>query len=353
MLDIVSYAQKFAKFTFAEKSFNNIDGVIFSQLPYLNYKHLNSPTRLIDMTIEDLTRLTNHTWNAKKNYALLNIMKNSIRYRNVTFLDFTNKFSYGMEQCFSAISLQIDIDCYFVGYRGTESNFVDWKEDLNLSFMKEIPSRVAATKYLHDFMNTVSGNVIIGGHSKGGDLATFAFKHLSPELQPRIIHTYSIDGPTSIKTKHLHLQDRITKLVPQTSLIGIIMDRSKKFQVVKSTADFMEQHNPFTWCVDDNDDFDYLPQTDKFSKIMQESLISWQTELSPTIKKDFINSLFKAVNKTGSTSVNEFTKHWQQNVFTIFKISLRQPSETRKVWRNVSGKFVKCLITSTSKHAFR
>ncbi|KRL55635.1 hypothetical protein FC70_GL001237 [Paucilactobacillus oligofermentans DSM 15707 = LMG 22743] len=84
------------------------------------------------MTIEELAHLTKHTWNAQKNYALLNIMKNSIRYRNVKFLDFTNKFSYGKEQCFSAISLQIDTDNYFVGYRGTESNFVDWKEDLNL-----------------------------------------------------------------------------------------------------------------------------------------------------------------------------------------------------------------------------
>lgn len=352
MLDIISYAKKFAKFTFAEKSFNNIDGVIFSQLPYLNYKHLNQPTRLIDMTIENLTQLTKHTWNAKKNYTLLNIMKNSIRYRNVKFLNFTNKFSYGKEQCFSAISLQIDVAKYFVGYRGTEANFVDWKEDLNLSFMKEIPSRVEATKYLCDFMHTVSGDVIIGGHSKGGDLATFAFKHLPHDLQSRIIHAYSIDGPTSIKTKHSHIQERITKLVPQTSLIGIIMDRSKKFQVVKSTADFMEQHNPFTWCVA-IDDFEYLPQTDKFSKIIQESLISWQTELSTSTKKDFINSLFQAINKTGNPSVNEFTKHWQQNVFAILKISIHQSAETRKVWRNVSGKLVKCLISSTGKYVFR
>ncbi len=352
MFDIISYARKFSKFTFAEKQFNNIDGVIFSQLPYLNYKSLSGPTSLANMTIAEIAQFSHHTWNAKKNYQLLNIMKNSLRYRDVKFLDFTNKFSYGKEQNFSAVSMQINADHYFVGYRGTESNFVDWKEDMNLSFMKEIPSRVEATHYLKDFMNSVSGKVIIGGHSKGGDLATFAFKHIPESLQARITHAYSIDGPTSIKTKHTSIQDRITKLVPQTSLIGIIMDRSKKFQVVRSTADMMEQHNPFTWSVVDGD-FEYLPQTDKFSKIVQDSLMTWQKELSPGMKKTFVNSLFRAIDKTGHTSVNEFAKHWKQNVIAITRTAASQPAETRKVWRNFSGKLIKCFITSTGKHAFR
>ncbi|GGI14179.1 hypothetical protein GCM10007377_09640 [Galliscardovia ingluviei] len=141
-------------------------------------------------------------------------------------------------------------------FRGTDSSFIGWKEDFNMSFQYPVPAQEHAAQYINRLGNLYKRYALItAGHSKGGNLAVYAALHADTEIQQRISHVFSLDGPGFPKEvvtgpSYAAIEHKITKIVPETSIVGMIFDTPEQCKVVKSSESGIMQHLAFSWQID-------------------------------------------------------------------------------------------------------
>ena len=87
------------------------------------------------------------------------------------------------------------------------------------------------------------GPLILGGHSKGGNLALYAACHTTDAVRKRIRKVYSFDGPGVDKQTldgqeypQVRGHDRAQRYIPQSSVIGMLLCYHPDYLVVKSNA---------------------------------------------------------------------------------------------------------------------
>ena len=70
-----------------------------------------------------------------------------------------------------------------VVFRGTDDTLIGWKEDFHMTYMDHVPAQKRAASYLHHVMKEFpKGRFLVAGHSKGGNLATYACSYLPDSL---------------------------------------------------------------------------------------------------------------------------------------------------------------------------
>ena len=74
----------------------------------------------------------------------------------------------------------------YISYRGTDTSLVGWKEDFNMSFMKDIPAQKEALDYLNKIGEKYRDKLIVGGHSKGGNVSIYASMKCKSKIKRRM-----------------------------------------------------------------------------------------------------------------------------------------------------------------------
>ncbi len=138
----------------------------------------------------------------------------------------------------------------YVAYRGTDSTFVGWKEDFNMAFLYPVPSQEEGVTYLNSVAGLISSNLIVGGHTKGGNIAVYSSLRCKPHIRGRITMIYTHDGPGFIpevlRVKgYWHFQTMIQKTNP-IFRDGMLLQHQEPYKVVKSKPIWIMQHDPFT-----------------------------------------------------------------------------------------------------------
>ena len=96
--------------------------------------------------------------------------------------------------------------------------------------------------------------MILGGHSKGGNVAIYAAVTSEKKLQDRIIKVFNYDGPGFDKDfidniENYDFIDKVYTFIPQDSIIGRILEHEEGFRVVESIQKGIYQHDIYSWQV--------------------------------------------------------------------------------------------------------
>ena len=159
-----------------------------------------------------------------------------------------------------------------VMYRGTDDTLVGWKEDVDIFARHGIPSHKLAADYLEEVCANIEGDVIVTGHSKGGNVALAAGLLCSDETRARIKLLYNNEGPGFDNYDYLtskaykELLPKYRHFIPNIALIGILLAHDFDYTVVKSSGLFGPlQHDVGTWQVNGTT----LVTRDELNKIAQ------------------------------------------------------------------------------------
>ncbi len=257
---IIDYArQEFHSFT--EKPFCAVDSLILSQMAYMNFAgevpYLKEKGKNIKIQnlykIEKFEEFTKRTYVPENNRRLLVAVCGNPRFRDIEINYYVEANDYKNEMQFAAITFFLPTGQLYVAYRGTDSSINGWKEDFNMFYLDTIPGQLQALKYLEYVMSQTDRPVIVGGHSKGGNMALYAASFTNREYNNRIEKVYNHDG-FGITTAQLQRQDyidmesRTDTTVPYASIIGQIFTNGI-YTVVASKGISIWQHDPFTWQV--------------------------------------------------------------------------------------------------------
>ncbi|WP_324823978.1 DUF2974 domain-containing protein [Sinanaerobacter sp. ZZT-01] len=340
MKNIVDYVSEF-KEDFCSKPFNAIDSLVLSQLSYLYFDGIVSIETTIDKAVrlkdikknDKFDEIFHNVRDSESNQKLLRALIKSPRFKDTKLCFYVNNLDYESEKQFSAITFLINDGTAYLAYRGTDASFVGWKEDFNMAFLTPVPSQEEAVSYLNFVGSLLTCDFKVGGHSKGGNLAVYSAVKCESEVQKKITHVYSHDGPgfrenVFSQEEYDLIKERIYKTLPESALVGMLLQNMDAYSVVKSNRIGILQHDPFSWSVKEND-FQYVKTVASSAVLLNKAINSWLNSLDDEKRKMFIESLYQIVKVTEAKTFYDLTDNWQQKAITSLSAIKDIDDETR------------------------
>lgn len=340
MAGIVEYVRQNLN-TLEQQPFHEVDSLVLSQLAYLQLGCLVPPRgKWGSIPLSQLHRaeyfpqLLHHVREPEKNRQLLAAACASPRFRNMRLCNFVDERDLREEKQFVAVTFLLGDRQRYLAFRGTDADVVGWKEDFNMAFKSPVPAQKAALEYLTYAVRTSRDKIILGGHSKGGNLAAYSAIHAPINVQDRIAACYSHDGPGFKDPLNTHLgflrvQQRLHKTLPQSALVGMLLEHQENYSVVKSDRVGLMQHDPFSWQVE-GDRFVRLEEISAGARYVNTTLNNWLKTQTDEQREKFVEILF-GVLETGSIhSFAEEEWDWQQ-IPALLEALKNIDAETRRV----------------------
>lgn len=320
MSNIIDYMKSRGNLPLKKSALNEIDILILSRISYLPFEKMKLNKK------DTLSNLRNQFLNLKKedyiqyeDILLIEQLSESKRFKDLILSDFFQKIDLIEEQQFAAITIKLPENEVFVSYRGTDSTIVGWKEDFNMSFMTNVPSQIEGVKYLSRIAKKYPFKKIrIGGHSKGGNVAVYSGAFANRKIKSRIIEITNADGPgfdSAIinKKEFTEIVDKIHTLIPQSSIIGRVLEHEEKYEVVKSVQKGIMQHDIYSWEIEGNK-FVRISEMTNGSEVINKIIRDWLKSTTVEQRKNFVNIIYDALSTTNITSVNDFSSQLLKNI---------------------------------------
>ena len=349
MSNVLDYLTWRGDLTLAQDPFNSIDALLLSCLSYVDLKGIVPGTGDGRITMEEAAEKFFAMHSEEElaqdktftNYApsLLKALAATERFKGAYLQNFVDDTDVSRLIQFAALEIDTSDGFAFVSYRGTDDAIIGWKEDFYLSFMT-VPAEDEASLYLMEILHSRSEKIRIGGHSKGGHLAIYAAVTAPTSLVDRIEQIYNFDGPgfnhEAMETEPFkRIIPKITKIIPQTSIIGRLLENTVAPTVIRSTELGMMQHNPMTWQLEGKS-FEECEGTDTISDAFDDAMTGWLNEMTFEDRKVFVDELFSVFEASGCDCLSDLTK--------VGVKGTRAMIDRMRQIRNDSGAKVRALV---------
>ena len=316
MPNIIDYVQWRGDIPLEQVPLCAVDALILSYLSYMPFDGLISETLAEEGTT--LSQVAAHLKglpiacvmdSGKSDKKLLEALEHSERFGGIRLTGYVSRFDEETEEQFSATTFLLPQGQAFVAFRGTDASVVGWKEDFNMCFSAEVPAQRAALDYAVRVAEELGRPMILGGHSKGGNLAAYAGIFAPDAVQEQMVCVYNFDGPgfneALLSTPEFRKMDmRIHTFVPQSSMVGILMWHAEPFIVVESDSVGVFQHNPYSWQVMGGQ-FVMLAERTQESHLAEKTFNNWLAELSGEERRRFIDGVYSVLSVSDGRNVED------------------------------------------------
>lgn len=338
MANIIDYLKWRGDIPFTQVPLNEIDSLILSRVSYFPFDDLIEENKQITIT-EAYNRFIQNEQKGRilqiDDLDLFPMLAKSERFGELILTDYINKIDVEQEKQFSAITMLLPNKLIYVSYRGTDNTLIGWKEDFNMSFSSHVPSQKDSVKYLDEIVKKYSGNIIVGGHSKGGNLAVYASTFCDKKTKKRIVEVYNEDGPgfdddIICTDQYKEIIEKVHTYIPQSSVIGRLLNHEEAYTVVQSTANGIMQHDLYSWQVLGSK-FVSLEEVTNGSEFVDRTIKGWVKSVSPEQRAQFIDILFEILNSTEAYTLTELSSKKFTTARAILKKYQNIDDESKKL----------------------
>ena len=228
-----------------EIKWNDVDTMICNILIYLPMNSFADEKRLSELKIKENEI---HGVMIKGAYKILESIKNSTRYKDLTLTDFI--ITKNMSTQFGAVTYKINGQ-KIISFKGTDGSLIGWMENFRLGYEYPTNTHVLGIDYLKNHINIFDKNVIVTGHSKGGNLAIVATMEQQPHIKNKVTRIVNYDGPGLRKKefesyKFESVKNKIINYLPTGSVIGALM-YNIEYNVVRTSTIAFDEHFLVNW----------------------------------------------------------------------------------------------------------
>ncbi len=341
MSNIMDYIKKYKDKTFDEEEFNELDNLVFCQILYLDFLNIISSKRKpITLNSAIKSFLNKNSYKDISKYGIIKIggykvikqIEDTKRYKDVLVYNYIYKGDNNKQ--FGALTFKVKKNLIYVAFEGTDHLLSGWKENFQMSYEHLVPAQECAINYLNKYIKLFDTNIIVGGHSKGGNLALISSMYCNRFVRCKIKKIYSNDGQglrkEQIESKnYLKIKDRYIHFVPNYSYIGILL-RNDKYEVIKSSRKDILSHDIFNWQVQGTKLIRANLST--ISKNLEKSVILWLNNHDKDEREKMITNVFDALEKSGIYTTNDLLDI--KNSIKIIKNLNSIDEETKKLILN-------------------
>lgn len=353
MASMIDYVKWRGDVSFSESPLNAIDALIFSELSYVHFDDL-VPSSVIAKGVP-LSTLSKKFFSLHYDrnkigailptaeiHSLFKLASESRRFSAVCVKGFINEVDAKTEKQFCAMCFDVGKNTTVVTFRGTDDTLIGWKEDLNMSFFTPVPSQKHAVEYLNSVIRrNERENYFVCGHSKGGNLASYASIKCAPEFQSKIKASFSFDGPGFKKSfvsasKKCPILSRIYKFSPENTIIGAVFHPVESCYYVESNAKGLYQHDAFSWEVLGKG-FVLVDSPSKSSLDFHNTLENLVRNMTDAEKIEFVDALYRFLTVNDATTLTDIASDKLKFIFGILKTD----DKTKKTVFNLMNRLLK------------
>ena len=338
MGNIISYVEE-TMATFDEVPLGAVDSLVLSTLAYTCVPEEVAGARgwegvrLIELLrAEHFGSIYARMWAPKNALRLLKAAAASPRFRNVLVCGYVDELDADAQKQFSATTYRVAPGRAYVAFRGTDNTLVGWKEDFNMAFCCPVPAQEAAARYLDEVAARVPGTLVTGGHSKGGNLAVYSAAKCGDAVRGRVERAYSHDGPGFMEAVLLdpdfvRTAGKVEKTLPQSSIVGMLLEDQENVSVVRSKSVGMLQHDPFTWDVVDGA-LVLLERIGADARYVDKTLQGWVASMSEEERGRLVDTVYEVINTNGDVTFEEWRADLGKTLPAVARAASRLDRET-------------------------
>ena len=322
MYNILDYLKWRCDLTFEAAPFNEVDNYIISKIGFLDFEDI-VPEDSREVSLKDAIELYKEKAvdpNHKSVYlASPHIVPVTLslpqyrRYADIRLSGFRSVINDRLTEQFSALTVRLPNGYNYVSFRGTDDTLIGWRENCNMAFTYPVQAQKDALAYLNWAASAYAGPIVVGGHSKGGNLAVFAASVAPQNVQNRIVKVYSNDGP-GFKFNFFDMlgyqgiKDRVETIIPNYSLVGVLLKQPDNTVIVNTEHMGAASHDGYLWEVD----CDHFVRADGLSKssiAVKEAIDYMVTQMTPEEIEEFTNDVFGSLEFFGDENITELSEH--------------------------------------------
>lgn len=345
MADMFDYLIWRGDLRFSQCPVNPVDGLILSTLAYIHFDGLISDDPLHPVFLHQAADLffarPNHAESARdqRDLELLLSAAESQRFRNVGLCFYRDEFLPEEESQFAAMTFLLEDGTAFVAFRGTDGSLAGWKEDFNMTFLDTIPAQRKALTYLQELGEVFPGTLLLGGHSKGGNLAVFAGAKAPSSIQERIRQIYNLDGPgfgdyLMGDPGYLAMVPKIRTYIPQSSIIGMLLEHEEPYTIIRSRQVGLLQHDPYSWQVQGPELLEAEEATPD-SKFLDRTIKLWLSGMTNQERSEFVDTVYELVRTGGAQRTHQLLR--PQNLRTMLRALNSDENLRRMIATELAG----------------
>lgn len=348
MANMLDYIDWRGDITMEMSPFNDIDNLIFTQLSFIDFeaivpsfhesgsiplgeaaekffeKHKPEDIEMGILVPNDIV-------------TLFRKMAAAERFKDLRLAKYISKIKYDSPQQFAALTVMLPDGNHYIAFRGTDDTIIGWKEDFNMGFMTSVPSQLDAVKYVTAVSKELEGGIILGGHSKGGNLAVYSAVHCPDEVKDRLVKVYNNDGPGFSRKiidteEYAKVAERIKTIIPESSVVGIMLEHDEKFTIVKSTQSGLLQHDSFSWEVLGTH-FIVTEERSQYSEISDAALKAWIGDMDTEERILFVDTLFDILQSTDAKTLLDLNTNKFETAMALMK-KIKDLDEEQKAAMN-------------------
>lgn len=247
MFTIYDYIKYYKDSSLTEVKWNMIDNLLCSIILYTSVKTFyNSMT---------FNKFCNEVINAKPTYfmekeviKILNELKDSKRYKPLIINNFINEVNDKVQ--FGAMSINVG-NKKIISFKGSDGSIIGWLENFKIAYEYPTYTQKLAYEYLNKNINFLDDDVIVLGHSKGGNMAMSGCMQLNTYKFNKISKIINFDGPGFRKQEfeskdYKNMSKKLINIIPSSSYVGVIL-YNNNYESIKTSSFAINVHFPTFW----------------------------------------------------------------------------------------------------------
>ena len=223
-----------------------------------------------------------------------------------------------------------------------------------MAFRRPVAAQESAARYLADIAGRRDGPLMVGGHSKGGNLAVYAAANAPAAVQERLIAVFCHDGPgfdaDFFDTPgYARVAPLVDKSVPESSIVGMLFEMREHvedgYTIVSSDGASIMQHFALNWQVE-RGEFVHAGGLSASSRYLARTINGWMAKFDDEHRRRFIENLFAVLEAGGYDTFVELASHWTQSLPVMLAAVRGIDAEDRDVMADVLKGFAATAATS-------
>lgn len=362
----VDYVQEFGNVPFSEKPFCDADNIALCGVFYAHVENVLSDEfeenpKTLGQVAEELFAYNNHKHIAyglilpKSISKRLTEMGKQPRYKDLKITACRTVYSIENTVQFAAVTVILPDNTAVILYRGTDDTLTGWIEDFDLLLKKGIPSHKLSLDYLNYIAAKHDGNIILAGHSKGGNIALYAAINCSDEIRERITKVYNNDGPGFYdysnfrKPSYNDILPKYRHIIPKSSFVGMLLRHDNDYTVVDSKVPTgLLQHDIASWQIKDGE-IVTLPELSFLGKLTDISIDSLLTISTWEQFEAVYEILCSTLESSGQTSLMGMAKNLRTTVKGIVNNWGEIEDDVKSVFYRTVGMIAKTVFGSVKE----
>lgn len=352
MKNMLDYIKEFGHVSFEERAFSEIDALVLTELEYLPLeKVVPSDENGEDfVTVKEIAEYMqehkqelfdeNPMMITQERHEVSQVIADAPRFQSLKFFGVVSEWDKDTTKQFAAVTVEVEPSVRLVVFRGTDETLIGWKEDFLMTYSPLVAAQTDAKEYLAKQASLWDGDLMISGHSKGGNLAIYAAATQVEDVQLRIVDIFCFDSPglyrSVLETKgYQNIVPLAMRYIPQDSLVGLMLESEVPYVIVKSNATGAMQHSAMTWEIEDGQ-FIKMEKLTKNSQLNDQTFKKWTESVSDEELELFWNVFFELLFSVGIDTVNDLYGEFMHYVQEFLKAAGNMDEEKRELLTRIA-----------------